>query len=111
MTTTTLPLTVGAADLLAQLSAAPGLLTAPGHLMAVGLFAEAHLADLPPKPADANDVAAWRAWDREPMPPVEIKPKTLEALRVLVKAATEKGYLPARPATVRLLAALDLGGE
>lgn len=113
MTTTALHLTTGAADLLGQIAAAPGLLTKATDLYRVGQFAEDHLSDLPDRPArdertEKEWIEALKAWERTTLAAIEAKPATVESLRTLVRAAVEKGSLPARPATTVLLRALGM---
>lgn len=114
---TALCLTVGAANILGEIAAAPGLLSVPADLYRVGRFAEDHLTDLPQRPAkkdgqtDLEWIADLKAWDRTILPTVEIKPAAYESLRALVRSSIEKSMLPARPSTVALLRALGLGPE
>ncbi len=107
MKTVTITLTTGAAHLLGQLAAVPGLMTDAATLYRVGQFAESHLSDLPVAPKDAApaDIDAWANCIREPL---EVSTGVHAALKTAVKTAIEKGMLPGGKPTLCLIRELDL---
>jgi hypothetical protein len=115
-----LDLTNGSARILAELSAAPGMLTAADALFRVGAFAESQLSNLPQQaaqPGSNAQPADWQAWSAETkawnLLPIELEAteRQRDALKLLVKAAIEKGAMPATAATATLLRALGLQPE
>ena len=86
----TVTLTNAAAGSLAALVVARGLLTDEKHLLRVSKFARKHLRRLPDPPAKPEDSAEWA--ERQFLA-VEVKEKTRDALKALVKSAAAKGAM------------------
>jgi hypothetical protein len=116
----TFNLTNGAAERLAQLICANGLLTDPAQLSRCNRFWQKHLLDIPeePTPPAGRDPAAikahniaFKAWSRTELPISEVSEKTRDALKALVTAAAAKGALSGGAEDGVLLAAVGLGAE
>lgn len=117
----TLALNNAAALRLAQLIATSGLLTAPDAVTSVGNFAEAHLCELKPapdRPAEEAKPEEWRAWEkgfmtwgREPVAPIETSIRRRDALKALLKSASEKGMLSGQAGDTKLLRIFELGSD
>ena len=107
MKTVFITLTTGAAHLLSQIAAVPGLLTDAATLYRVGEFSETHLADLP-TPPDKAEPAQVNAWADAPLDPIEVSVSTHSALKTAVNTAIEKGMLPASKPACCLIRELDL---
>lgn len=106
--TVSLCLTLGAAHLLSQLAAVPGLITDATALYRVGEFNESHLSDLPAPPQKDATPAEVDAWAKHLMEPVEISVATHGALKSALKTSIEKGMLPASKPARHLISELDL---
>lgn len=86
----TIKLTNAAASELATLVTGRGLITDEKHLLRVSKFARKYLRNLPQPPTDPKDSADWAETE---FAAVEVKEKTRDSLKELVKAAAGKGAL------------------
>lgn len=105
-----IPLTNGAAVELATLASPQvrGLLTKPALIRRVSQFVKEHMRDLPRECKDPNDMADWAD---EPFIAPEVRERTRDALKALVKAAADKGVLPCTAGVGHLLEVLGLADE
>lgn len=105
-----IPLTNGAAVELAMLASpgVRGLLTKPVHIRRVSQFIREHMRDLPRDCKDPGEMADWA--DEDFIAP-EVRERTRDALKALVKAACDKGVLPCTAGAGHLLEVLGLADE
>lgn len=111
-------LTNSAAARLGQIANTPGLLTGPDDLFRVGAFNEDHLSEIPKAPeaplqsAPRAEITAWetaiKAWSKTAFPPIITTPKRVDAVKALLKAASEKGVLGGASHDLVLLRAFGL---
>ncbi len=105
-----IPLTNGAAVELATLTSQQvrGLLTKRHLIHRVSQFVKEHLRDLP---HECRDPDAMADWADEPFIAPEVRERTRDALKALVRAAADKGVLPCTAGAGHLLEVLGLADE